>query len=47
MNERELPPSGKVAELAGLSRVAFLSSLHRVGVAAINLDAQNDAEALR
>jgi predicted HTH domain antitoxin len=30
--------SGKAAELCGMDRVTFLLSLHRVGVAAINLD---------
>jgi predicted HTH domain antitoxin len=30
--------SGKAAELAGMDRVTFLLSLHRVGVPVINLD---------
>ena len=39
--------SGKAAELAGLSRMAFLSNLHRVGVAAINPDARELEDELR
>jgi predicted HTH domain antitoxin len=31
--------SGRAATLAGMDRVTFLMSLHRVGVAALNLDA--------
>jgi predicted HTH domain antitoxin len=32
--------SGKAARLAGMDRVAFLLSLHRIGVAALDLDAR-------
>jgi len=40
-------PSGKAAQLCGLDRVTFLCSLHRVGVAAVDLDDRELAEELR
>lgn len=36
--ERNLLSSGKAARLAGMDRVTFLLNLHKVGVAAIDLD---------
>lgn len=35
--ERDLLPSGKAAQLAGIPRVTFLSNIHQVGVAMIGL----------
>ena len=39
--------SGKAAQLCGMDRVTFLLSLHRVGVAAINLDERDLEDDLR
>lgn len=39
--------SGKAAELAGMDRVTFLLSLHRVGVPVINLDEREMEEEFR
>ncbi len=39
--------SGKAAQLCGLDRVTFLLSLHRVGVAALDLDERELEEELR
>jgi len=39
--------SGKAAELCGLDRVSFLLGLHRLGVAAADLDEEEWAEELR
>ena len=39
--------SGKAARLAGMDRVTFLKSLHRVGVAAIDLDEKELEDELR
>jgi predicted HTH domain antitoxin len=39
--------SGKAARLAGMDRVTFLLSLHRLGVAAIDLDQREMEDELR
>lgn len=39
--------SGRAAEVCGLDRVTFLLSLHRVGVAALDLDEHDMADDVR
>lgn len=39
--------SGRAAQLCGMDRVTFLLSLHRAGVAAIDLDAREMEEEFR
>ncbi len=39
--------SGRAGEMCGMDRVTFLLSLHRVGVAALDLDAHDAADDMR
>lgn len=39
--------SGRAAEVCGMDRVTFLLSLHRVGIAALDLDAHDVADDVR